>query len=337
LWSTQVPSLAVDLGGTFLRCGTSTDAGDITAIEVTKIPNFLDGSRSADIWESIVTSIEAYARRSDMLRPTDPVALAFPGPVIGGRTTISAPTITGDEPMPDLVAILESRMQRPVVVLNDLSAAAWYFSERVNDDRFMVVTVSSGIGAKAFVRTPSSRVFDDVPYAGEIGHCVVDLSPTAPVCDCGASGHLGAIASGRGAERLARRSAETERDLFAASDCVRRYGATSATLDNERHIVPAIRDGDEWAMSVMRRSMEPLARVLSAVVYTLGLERIIVIGGFALSVGDRYVETLRGLMCLRSTGSPFSVGDDEFIVLGDAHPHAALVGAAAYARRLLPA
>ena len=108
----------------------------------------------------------------------------------------------------------------PRLSLNDVSAAAWYLSSRTRARRFLVVTVSSGIGSKLFDRDHPAGVIDDPPYAGEIGHVVVDPGDDAPLCGCGGRGHLGAISSGRGTERLAR-----ERAAFP-------------TLTNEEHLAP---------------------------------------------------------------------------------------------------
>lgn len=330
----SVLSLAVDLGGTYLRCGVATSNGAMSAIERTEVPNSLDGSVTpASVWDFIVSRIDDYGRRSALLGPDDPVAFAFPGPIIDGRTIVAAPTVTGAAPVPDLAALLETRTGRRVFLLNDVSAAAWHLSERLVIRRFMVVTVSSGIGAKTFDRESTSGVIDDVAYAGEIGHSKVDASPDAPLCDCGARGHLGAIASGRGTLRLARRVAQAEPDRFATSRCVTAYGATAVTLDNERHLVPAIKDGDAWAVDVMRRAMEPLARTLSASIYAFGLERVIVVGGFALEVGERYITALRELVDVEPVGSPFAMQTEAIVVLGDAYPDATLLGAATYARR----
>lgn len=330
-------SLAVDLGGTYLRCGVATSDGAMTAIERTQVPNSLDGSMTpAAVWEFVVSRIDDYGRRSGLLGADDPVAFAFPGPIIDGRTIVAAPTVTGDAPVPDLAAMLETRTGRRVFLLNDVSAAAWHLSDRIPVKRFMVVTVSSGIGAKAFDRESAVGVIDDIAYAGEIGHCRVDGSPDAPMCDCGGRGHLGAISSGRGTLRLARRVAEADPDRFDASRCVTAYGATAATLDNERHFVPAIKDGDAWAVDVMRNAMEPLARILSAGIYIFGLGRVVIVGGFALEVGERYVTALRELMEVEPAASPFMTLIDDIVVLGDAYPDATLLGAATYARRFFP-
>ena len=116
----------------------------------------------------------------------------------------------------------------------------------------MVVTISSGIGSKIFDRKHPSGVIDSPAWAGEIGHVIADESPDAPRCDCGGLGHLGAIASGRGIERAARRCAMGEPDSFARSMCAVLYGATAFTLNNEEHIVPAAMSGDKWCLEVIR-------------------------------------------------------------------------------------
>src|SRR5262249_45125619 len=122
-----------------------------------------------------------------------------------------------------------------------------------------------------------------------IGHAVVDASADAPGCDCGGRGHLGAIASGRGIEREARRRAAADPTAFAASGCASRYGATATTLTNEGHLVPAVLEGDAWAGAVVRSAVRPLARLLLPIILAIGLEKVIVIGGFALAAGQVYV------------------------------------------------
>lgn len=328
-------SLAVDLGGTFLRCGVGRDSGNVEAIKRSRILNFLDGAASDTVWESILSDIAGYAAEVDaMLDPGDPIVFSFPGPIRDGRVIVAAPTVVGrDERIPDLAALLEARTKRPVRILNDISAAAWYLAEQLTVDRFMVVTVSSGVGSKVFDRSHGRGVFDDVPYAGEIGHCVVDGAADAPLCDCGGRGHLGAIASGRGTQRLARRMAQEDPNAFGRSKCVLVYGATPDTLTNEQHLAPAIRNGDAWATSVMRVAMQPLANVIAATAFALGLEHVAIIGGFALEAGPAYIECLRELLRPSSSSQLIALPADGFIAAADMHPEACLLGAAAFARR----
>ena len=167
---------------------------------------------------------------------------------------MDAPTVAGSTAaLPDLQSILVNRTGRAVHILNDISAAAWQVSTTLAAKRFMVVTVSSGIGSKIFDRSSSQGVLDDVPYAGEIGHLTVDEAPDAPRCDCGGSGHLGAIASGRGIERQARRLAQSD-PAFRQSVCALQLGGIPETLNNEEHLVPG--DGIVDFRRVFRRLTE---------------------------------------------------------------------------------
>nr|VFJ58000.1 MAG: glucokinase [Candidatus Kentron sp. FM]VFJ76586.1 MAG: glucokinase [Candidatus Kentron sp. FM]VFK21379.1 MAG: glucokinase [Candidatus Kentron sp. FM] len=199
----------------------------------------------------------------------------------------------------------------------------------------MVVTVSSGVGGKIFDRAHPAGVLDDPFYAGEIGHLVVDDSIDAPICDCGVQGHLGAIASGRGIEREAARRAIADPGAFGKSLCVTRLGATPENLTNEEHIVPAARAGDAWALDVVRDCSRPLAKILATIMLAAGLDRIIVIGGFALVLSETYLSLLREAFArvLRYDVLP---GDMENrLELGDANEEACLLGAGEFFKRRL--
>jgi len=330
-----VPQLVFDLGGTFLRCGVAHDDGTVRPVVRTRIRNFLDGSPAAEVWRSIFSELALFAKSvDDLLSPNDGVVLAFPGPIRDGRRIVGAPTVVGDADIPDVAETLERLLRRPVRLINDVSAAAWHLAKSTPVDRFMVVTVSSGIGNKVFDRRHPLRVLDDASYGGEIGHCIVDRSIDAPRCDCGERGHLGAIASGRGTLRLARARAVAHDDSFSRSLCVRQFGASALTLTNEDHLVPAIRMDDAWAISCMRDAMTPLADVIGSVTFACGIGKVCVIGGFPIGIGPQYIRCLNDL--LKPPGRMPSIGlpDGDFAELADMHPEACLLGAAEFGRRL---
>jgi predicted NBD/HSP70 family sugar kinase len=331
-----MPALAVDLGGTFLRCGVALDSGEVVAIARTRILNFVGGAEADEIWEAVLSGIDAYGRENEArLEPGDPIVFCFPGPIQDGASIVAAPTVTGARSaVPDLAAELRRRTGRDVHLLNDVSAAAWYLSGIVDADRLMVVTVSSGIGSKIFDRRHPRGVIDDVPYAGEIGHCVVDRSVDAPTCDCGGRGHLGAIASGRGTERLARRRAAADPASFARSACAREFGATAQTLTNEEHFVPAVRAGDAWSLDVLQAAAQPLADVISAAAFAAGIRRVEIIGGFALEIGPRYIECLERCLAPQSGVAGLGLPASGFVAAATPHPEACLFGAARFAGRL---
>jgi predicted NBD/HSP70 family sugar kinase len=315
-----------------LRCGIADGQGELTSVERMRLRGDAD-SRGASVWHEIIEAISVYAARTAPLVSADaPIAFAFPGPVLRGRIPTAAPTVRGGPAsLPDISGILAARTQREVLLVNDVSAAAWYFSERTRARRFAVVTVSSGIGAKIFDRAHPLGVFDDVPYAGELGHTVVDAAPDAVMCDCGGRGHLGAIASARGIERGARLRAREDPETFARSACAL-FGATADSLTNEAHLVPSIRAGDRWATELLRRSLVPLSRTLETLAVGCGLDEVILMGGFVQQLGDVYRCALRDILAGLGSRGPAKLDLDNLLRIVQPHDEPSLAGAAAYAR-----
>ena len=277
-------AVVFDLGGTHLRCGIGSPDGIVSFPKKLRIRNFLNGLTPAEVSAGIVSEIEAYiAEAGSRVQSSEAIVVSFPGPIAKQRA-LDAPTLFGKAvgELPDFAGELRRRTGRSVRLLNDVSAACWCLSQQTTVDRFLVVTVSSGIGSKIFDRQHPIGVLDDPPYGGEFGHYVVDPDPDALMCDCGGRGHLGGIASGRGVERTAQRK------------------LGNPGLTNEADIGPAILRGDAWAVDVLRQCTEPLARTMLAVLLAAGLEKIFIIGGFAQSLGVVYVNLLNELLVANS-------------------------------------
>jgi glucokinase len=332
----NIKALVYDLGGTYLRCGSVESEGPVRKVVKEEISNFLDYDPNV-VWNDVLSRILTYERNvRQALSPEAPVVLAFPGPIRGHRDILHAPTVLGDSRyFPDICAELERQMKRRVHLLNDVSAAAFHLSRQTTAARLMVVTISSGIGSKIFDRKHPSGIIDEPPYAGEIGHIVVDEGTDAPRCDCGGLGHLAAISSGRGVERLARRLAGQDALAFSRSQCVRLFGAKADELSNYNHIVPALRGEDEWALSLLKITLRPLAKVLISVVIGAGVEQVFIIGGFALSVGNTYLNSLRAAVADASDYHITSELLPRMFRLGRANEETCLEGAGLYARQLL--
>jgi C7-cyclitol 7-kinase len=326
--------IAFDLGGTHLRCA-SIVRSEVVNLTRERIRSFRDGISSAAIWEEILSNITDYvAQSSSLVGRAAPLVVSFPGPFHEDGRIVNAPTVAGtDEQLPDLRGELSRRTGREVYLLNDVSAACLYLASQCSWDRFMVVTVSSGIGSKVCYRNSAGvHVLDGGPFSGEIGHLTVDHSENVPFCDCGRPGHLGAIASGRGIERLARRRAAADPKAFVASLCHTRFGATLEDINNERHFVPAVRAADRWAIGILREANQPLAQVLAAITFAAGLQGILIIGGFALGIGPRYLDALCELIQRHCDYSALQFSRD-MLQFGEMSEEACLRGAAEYATR----
>lgn len=328
-------AIVFDLGGTHFRAGIVTASGRLEKVRIERLDHCGQRLTSAAVWSRVVNSIlqtTTTAEESGDVDPGAPIVIAFPGPVEAGKRILRAPTLLGESSdPPDLHRAIWEVTRREVILLNDVSAATWHLSTRIDTGRFMVVTVSSGIGSKIFDHSSSRGVLDDQPFAGEIGHWTVDTSPDAAQCDCGGRGHLGAIASGRGIENTARIAAREDLAGFSSSACFTRFGATPSTLRNESHLVPAVLADDVWATTIVTRCTAKLACCLGAVAMALGLEKIVVMGGFASALGEPYIRILRNAFTEHTRGG-FWVGNaDACIELIPRGEEVGLLGAAAYA------
>lgn len=250
------------------------------------------------------------------------VGVAFAGPVTGAGVVTAAPTVWGGAvaplPLRRLLGerllgerLIGERLAGPVLVVNDLTAAVWRYVGPVPDP-FCLITVSSGVGNKIF---HAGRVMIDPDgFGGELGHWTCDPSPDAPVCQCGGRGHLGGIASGRGAVAVARRLRERDPASFADSP------------DTERDLARAVAAGDPFATTVLRVGLGHLAAGITALATAAGLRRFVIIGGFALGVGPRYVELLTGELLRRGC---FGLSTDEIrrmVTLGEPDDDHSLIG-----------
>jgi predicted NBD/HSP70 family sugar kinase len=326
-------SLVIDIGGTHIRCAGADENASLFYVRKSTIASFASRRSPERVWKEIFDIISGYElAHKKILSKEAPAVISFPGPVAYPSRVLSAPTIVGkDAEMPDLQHEITKLTGRTAYIINDISAATWYISRTIPSDRFLVVTVSSGIGSKLFDRRHPLPVFDNVPFAGEIGHVKVDPSDGAMSCDCGGRGHLGAISSGRGIERFARQQAIVDKKRFESSLCVTQYHAAADTLTNEEHIVPAALLRDDWALEVIKKCTGPLARILLTVTAACGLDRIVVIGGFALSLGRTYLDILQNEMVGNCDFKVLSDKLPDLLVMGSANEEACLQGAAVYA------
>lgn len=254
------------------------------------------------------------------------VVVAMPGPVDAQGRVLACPTLWGDLPagpvaMRERLACAWPRST--VHVLNDVTAAGYRYLDTGNES-LCIVTVSSGVGNKVFL---SGRpVLGAHHRGGELGHWRVDLSPDAPPCDCGARGHLGAVASGRGVLRLAIQRAQAQPEAFLRSALGRCRHPRA--IDNHA-LAAAFRAGDAWVRALVRDAARPLGQALAAVHLAIGLERFIIIGGFALALGERY----RVELVAAAAASAWQRGQDwnRAIELGNPDEAVGLLGAGCYA------
>lgn len=232
--------------------------------------------------------------------------------------------------------VLAERFGRPVMVVNDLHAATHRYAHALGAgrDKVVVVSVSSGIGCKTFVRALGGVVADPLGRAGEIGLAVIDFDEDALTNDNGSlPGILGNYASGTAFPRLLRRLAASpdgaDFETSILKSLLRRESEDLVTIDRvklNRIAVEAFKSGDSFVASAVKASASALAKALHIILLYEAPSLIVLCGGFARSLGPMYrvmlVEELSKLVSLI-----YSYDDlCSLVVLGDGSDDDCLVG-----------
>ncbi len=210
------PVIVFDLGGTWWRSavlaadGTLTDRDRHAAVTRART-----GSNPATLRDLMVEYLLDRARYLVLQRPEVRVVGISIGAATNGHTgqILASAPLWGDCTDPyDLRAVLA--LAEPGLkwwVVNDVTSLALAITanRQINEcdlRTITAVTVSSGIAART-VDVSSGEVLLDRQHGiqGEIGH-LPSLAPAPagielPVCDCGAVGHVSAVAAGNAIDR----------------------------------------------------------------------------------------------------------------------------------------
>ena len=246
----------------------------------------------------------------------DRLGYAMAGPVTENGVQVKAPQIWG----PSVTGVpyrlmLEDALGLPGRVLhgNDMWAAASDIIARgasrkppLDVENFVVITVSSGIGSKVVVDGKVQLGVEGL--AGEIGHMPIlwpaDLIPGRR-CGCG---ELYCLEAGSSGDATAfRAKAEIDRllplaDASASGKLIRAVAKTHLEPGEDlptrakainAELIAAAKRRDPLATMVVKGSIRPLARAVSALENQLNIRNFYFVGGFALALGDLFLQVLR--------------------------------------------
>jgi C7-cyclitol 7-kinase len=309
--------LVFDIGGTTIR-GALYEASSDTLRHTTRIETAgmeEHGESLGSRRDTLYRKILDLGREISGAAVPDFVGIAFPGPLDSESNAYAAPTIWGGTPTEP---VLRQDFERlwpcsRVMVVNDVTAVGYRYL-RGDAEQFCILTVSSGVGHKLFVE--SRAVTGPNGRGGEIGHLRVDWSDDALRCDCGGVGHLGAVASGRGTAESVRRAARRDPDGFAVSLLATLCDERSEDITTEM-IVRAFHAGDDWTAALVGATARYLGRAIAALHLDSGVERFVVVGGFALALGEPFRRRLvkaaeeGGWMTGQNWDAMIEMGDDD--------------------------
>lgn len=270
-------AIAVDLGGTNLRCSVITAEGEMRF-------DSRQSSRGDEGVEAVVARIARMvdtAASDQQLGPEIAVGVVAPGPLDTARGIVRyAPNLRGWNEVP-LRAMLEELTGRRIILGNDANAQALgehYFGAARNVDNMVYVALGTGLGGGVIAK---GKLIDGVAgMGGELGHMTVNFQ--GPRCTCGSLGCIEAYCSGWAIARDGQALADSNRSAYLEAIAAQRP-ITS------RDVAAAADAGDLLAASVIYEAGYALGAALANYVNIFN-PQIIVIGGGLAQIGARLID-----------------------------------------------
>jgi glucokinase len=255
-----VRCVGIDIGGTSTKAAVLDGEGTVLFTQAQQTQHGPQGV-IATAREAIASIVAAAGMR---LADISLIGIGVPGAVdpVAGTVRHAVNVSIGPEPVA-LADALAQHFGRGVHIENDVKAAALgaHFLTTLPGEPIDLAYLSIGTGiAAGFVEQGRLRRGSSL-VAGEIGHIPID--PAGPLCACGQTGCIEAIASG----------SAIERDWPSANGSPARSLAIAAAA------------GDESAGVVWRRVIGGLSRAVQLLALTLDPDVIVLSGGVA-EIGD---------------------------------------------------
>lgn len=264
--------LGIDLGGTTIKFGILTEAGEVQekwAIET----NILEGGKHIvpDIVASIKHRFDMYGLTSDDFVG---IGMGSPGAVNRDDKTVTGAFNLNWKETQEVGSVIEMETGIPFALDNDANVAAlgerWVGAGANNPD---VVFVTLGTGVGGGVIADGNLIHGIAGAGGEIGHMVVEPD-TGFECTCGTVGCLETVASATGVVRVARRLAES----YEGDSSIK------AAIDNgegvsSKDIFEAAQGGDNFANSVVDKVCFYLGLATANISNLLNPDSVVIGGG----------------------------------------------------------
>lgn len=272
-------AVAVDIGGTSLKCALVDPAGRVLHSE--RHPT-LPARGAQAVLDTVGDLAELLVEkaRGEGYRPVA-VGLAVPGMVDEADGVAVSSANVGFHRTPVAVPLTE-RLRLPVLVGHDVrlgGLAEARFGAGQGSHRMLFVAIGTGIASAHVIDGHADPGAHGA--AGELGHVVV--RPEGPPCGCGARGCLEAVAS---AAAIGRTYQERTGVAATAADVVARTAA-----------------GERAARLVWREAIEALAAGLVIALTLLDPEITVIGGGLALA-GSALIDPLGEAVNRRLTFQP---------------------------------
>ncbi|MFI5711944.1 ROK family protein [Kribbella sp. NPDC051620] len=263
--------VAVDLGGTRMKCGLVAADGAVLHRETRPTPRESGGHAVlSGLLETVVELAQKAAADGHRVRA---VGVVVPGIINAERGTVSAENLAwSDTPvLAELQAAIG--LDQKVLLAHDVRAGGYAELRQgalTGTTNSLFLPLGTGIAAAMVV---DGKLVSGDGYAGELGHTRFVHGSAAEQCACGQWGCLETIAS--------------------AAALARRYAVrTGRVVDGAREVIELLAQGDADAAVVWREALAALTDAL--VMYTtLVAPTRIAIGGGLVGAGETLLAPLR--------------------------------------------
>ncbi|WP_251850439.1 N-acetylmannosamine kinase [Klebsiella aerogenes] len=246
-------TLAIDIGCT--KLAAALIGHDLQLQERRELPTPASKTPDAlqDALRGLVTPLQKKARQ---------VAVASTGIIQEGVLQALNPQNLGGLLHFPLIQTLETITGLPTWAINDAQSATWAeYHALAGDIREMAfITLSTGVGGG--IVSQGKLLIGTGGLAGHLGHTQAD--PHGPVCGCGRTGCVEAIASGRGIAAAAR-------GKLVGCDA--------------KAIFALAANGDEQALSLIRHSAQTIAHLIADVKTITDCQHVVIGGSVGLAEG----------------------------------------------------
>lgn len=273
------PVIGIDLGGTNLLVGLMDDEGSLIA----RTHRPTDPRRGVDaVIDTIAEAALAVCNEADhVMESIDAIGIAVCG-AVDHEAGIVLRTGALDWTDVPLSAPLSQRLGRPVVLENDVNAAAWGEYRRGagrGAQGMLAAWVGTGIGGGIVL---DDRLFHGPRgTAGELGQTRSNTTqPESPI--------LEAIASRTGMRTLIAESADAHPDsmlLSLTNGDIDRIGTTE--------LATAFTAGDPLALQTATTAAQVLGSAMANAVTLLSIDTIVVGGGITEAFGEPWLAEVR--------------------------------------------
>lgn len=260
-------TLGVDLGGTNVRAAVVDGKGAVVA-EARRA----HGGGTPEAVAGVIAEVIREATAKVPLVPVYGVGVGIAAQVNADTGIVEVAPNLGWRDVP-FAQVLSDRLGRNVVLLNDLSAAAWgefRAGAGVGAQELLVVAVGTGVGAAIISGGALFRGAGGV--AAELGH--VKVVPGGRRCGCGDDGCVEAYAGGVSLKQQLREALEESRGTGLSEFVARSGRSLEGSLLEE-----AAAAGDPVAQVILQRAGSLLGLAVANQITMLNPERLILGGG----------------------------------------------------------